>query len=160
VYKASVRWLVKRAVGRLSTGDDRMVLALLAKDATLSFPGDNSWSDQFRPVVAGREVHITHQDKDEFKVFLQRFVDAGIRMEIEDILVNGPPWNTRVAIRAHVWAPGPDGDDVYTNRAVLFATSRWGKIHAQEDYEDTERSAGFDKILTEAGRTPRSATAT
>jgi ketosteroid isomerase-like protein len=140
--------MVKRAVAKLSAGDDKMVLLMLAKDATLSFPGQNSWSDQFRPVVAGREVHVTHRDKGEFEVFLQRFVAAGIHMEIEDILVNGPPWNTRVAIRAHVWAAGPDGTDIYTNRAVLFATSRWGRIHTQEDYEDTERAAAFDRILT------------
>jgi ketosteroid isomerase-like protein len=151
MYKAAVRWMVTRSVTRLSAGDPAMVLALLARDVTLSFPGHNSWSDQFRPVVKGRDEHVTHGSKAEFKVFLDRFVAAGIQMEVEDILVNGPPWNTRVAIRAHVWSVGADGTDRYTNRAVLFATSRWGRIHAQEDYEDTERSAIFDQLLAIPG---------
>ena len=74
-----------------------------------------------------------------------RYTHHRIQMSIEDILVNGPPWNTRVAVRAHVWAPGPDGGDVYDNRAVLMINVRWGAIRRQEDYEDTERAAMFDR---------------
>jgi hypothetical protein len=33
---------------------------------------------------------------------------------------------------------------VYDNRAVLWVETRWGKIHRQEDHEDTERAAAFD----------------
>lgn len=67
-------------------------------------------------------------------------------MEVEDILVNGPPWNTRAAIRVHHWIAGPDGNDVYANRAVLMVRTSWGKIRSQEDYEDTERVAVFDAV--------------
>ncbi len=67
-------------------------------------------------------------------------------MEVDDILVNGPPWNTRAAVRVHHWVCGPDGDDLYSNRAVLMVRSRWGRIRTQEDYEDTERVAAFDDV--------------
>ena len=51
----------------------------------------------------------------------------------------------RAAVRVHHWVPGPDGaPDRYNNRAVLFVNTAWGKIRAQEDYEDTERVAAFD----------------
>jgi len=38
---------------------------------------------------------------------------------------------------------GPDGQDRYNNRAVLFVDAAWGRIRTQEDYEDRERAAEF-----------------
>ena len=36
-----------------------------------------------------------------------------------------------------------------------MVTSRWGKIRFQEDYEDTERAAAFDRLLErQAGASP------
>jgi ketosteroid isomerase-like protein len=146
MYKAAVRWMIRRNIAQLNAGDHRPVLAMYAEDVELAFPGDNSWAGQFRPLERGRQAHVTHRGKAEVERFLQRFVAAGIQMEIEDILVNGPPWNLRAAVRAHVWSPGTGGDR-YTNRAVLFVTSSWGKLRTQEDYEDTERAAAFDALL-------------
>ena len=42
-----------------------------------------------------------------------------------------------------------DRTDIYTNRAVLFVSTRWGKIISQEDYEDTERIASYDRAIAE-----------
>lgn len=80
----------------------------------------------------------------EIEAFLQRYVDHQIQMEVEDILVNGPPWNTRAAVRVHHWIAGPDGIDLYANRAVLMVRTTWGKVHSQEDYEDTEQVSALD----------------
>ncbi len=71
-------------------------------------------------------------------------------MQVEDILVNGPPWNMRAAVRVHDWIPGPDGGDIYANRAVLIVRVAWGKIRDQEDYEDTERAAAPDRHRSRA----------
>jgi len=49
-----------------------------------------------------------------------------------------------VAVRAHDFIPGPDGDR-YNNRAVAFLELRWGRLVRWEDYEDTERVAEFDR---------------
>ncbi len=87
-------------------------------------------------------------------MFLRRYVAAGIQMEIEDILVNGPPWNTRAAVRVRDWSPGPPGTERYSNRAVLFVTSRWGRVTSQEDYEDTVRILAFDRLLNPEGESP------
>ena len=151
MYKAAVRWMIRRNIARLNAGDYRPALAMFSDDVEFSFPGDNSWADEFRPLQRGRRVHVTHRGKAEMERFLQRYVAAGIQMEIEDILVNGPPWNLRAAVRAHDWSPGEVGDR-YNNRAVLFVTSRWGKLQTQEDYEDTQRAAAFDALLS--GRPP------
>lgn len=145
MYKATARMLIRRNIGLLNQGRYEPTLAMFASDATLAFPGDNSWSRQHRRPRGGRDQHPTHRGRDEIETFLQRYVDHGIQMEVEDILVNGPPWNMRVAIRVHDWIVGASGDD-YANRAVLMARLRWGKIQNQEDYEDCTRVAAYDEM--------------
>ena len=86
----------------------------------------------------------------EIGAFLQRFVDTGLQMAVEDVLVNGPPWRMRAAVRVRDWVPDPrGGSDRYCNSAVLWVTARWGKILTQEDFEDTERVAAFDALERE-----------
>ncbi|MGE0729220.1 MAG: nuclear transport factor 2 family protein [Acidimicrobiia bacterium] len=154
MYKAAVRALVRQGIGRLNRGDPSFLLRLAAPDAELAFPGDNSWSTMFRPRESGRHRHVTHRGIEECRAFADRFVAEGIRFEIEDILVNGGPWNTRVAVRAHDYIEGSDGDS-YNNRVVAFLTIRWGRLVAWEDYEDTERVAAWDRAR--AGRAEASA---
>ena len=66
------------------------------------------------------------------------------RVWARTILVNGPPWNARVAIRAHDFIAVDAGDD-YNNRVVAFLEIRWGRLIRWEDYEDTERLAAWDE---------------
>jgi ketosteroid isomerase-like protein len=147
MYKASVRCMIRRNIQKLNDGNYRPALAMFRDDATLSFPGENQWANQHRRTEKARERFATHRGREEIEAFLQRYVGAGIQMAVEDILVNGPPWNTRAAVRVHDWVEGDDGNDQYNNRAVLFVDTSWGKIRAQEDYEDTERAAAFDAVL-------------
>jgi ketosteroid isomerase-like protein len=101
----------------------------------------------YRPVVKGRERHVTHRGLEECRGFADRFVRAGLRFTIEDILVNGPPWRTRVAIRAHDYRRGaPGAADDYNNRVVAFLELRWGRFVRWEDYEDTERVSAWDRV--------------
>jgi ketosteroid isomerase-like protein len=80
------------------------------------------------------------------------FAANGIQFVLEDILVNGGPWNTRVAMRLHSFLPSADGDK-YNNRAIAILELRWGKLVVWEDYEDTERVAAWDRAesTTSAG---------
>jgi ketosteroid isomerase-like protein len=152
MYKATVRWMIRRSIRALNTGDYGPTLAVFAEDATLTFPGDNSWSRQFRAPEPGRAAYPTHRGRAEIEAFLRRYVDHGIQMEVDDILVNGAPWNTRVAVRVRDWIPTDGGGDAYANRAVLMARLSWGKIREQEDYEDSERVAAFDRRQAAAAR--------
>lgn len=145
MYKATVRMLIRRNIRALNEGHYQSSLAMFGRDAELTFPGDNTWSRQHRAPQPGRAAYPTHRGRTEIEVFLRRYVDERIHMEVEDILVNGPPWNTRAAVRVHHWIPGPDGSDLYSNRAVLMVRTAWGKIRSQEDYEDTERITAFDE---------------
>ena len=78
---------------------------------------------------------------------MQRYRESGIHMVVEDIFVNGPPWNTRAAASVHHWIKGPHGQGVFANRAVLSVNTRWGRIVRQEDYEDTQRVAAYDLVI-------------
>lgn len=78
---------------------------------------------------------------------MRRLVDVGLKGEVHEILVNGPPWRTTVCVifpdRAtdHAWSV------TYENRAVLFGTIVWGKIVYLEDFEDTKKVESFDVYL-------------
>ncbi len=152
MYKAAVRALLRRSLAELSAGDPSMVLKLAHPRAELAFPGDNSWSTMFRPLERGRHRHATHRGLAEVTAFADRFVSQGIQFEVEDILVNGPPWNTRIAVRARDFIPGSNGGpDVYANRVVAFLEVRWGRLVRWEDYEDTQRVAAWDAVLPATG---------
>jgi len=145
MYKASIRALLRRSVNNLNKGDYASLLKMASPDFELAFLGENSWATMFRPQQLGREPHATHRGVEEAMAFADRFVAEGIQFEIEDILVNGPPWNTRIALRVRDFVPGSDGQpDMYNNRAVLFLEVRWGRLIRWEDYEDTERVAAWD----------------
>jgi ketosteroid isomerase-like protein len=129
--------MIRRNVRALREGNIRPLLAGYAKDAVLVFPGPGTWGGEYRgkPAIAG---------------FLRRFVDDGITGEAHDILVNGPPWRTTIAVLFTATARGSDGSLVYDNRAVLFARARWGRIVHQEDFEDTHKSEAFERYLQSA----------
>lgn len=149
MYKPAVRALMRHSVNKLNQGDYSLLLKMASADFELAFPGENSWASMYRAPDRGRQRHVTHRGIEEATAFAQRFVDEGIQFEIEDILVNGPPWNTRIALRVHDFVPGPDGGpDVYNNRAVLFLEVRWGQLVRWEDYEDTQRVAAWDTTVS------------
>lgn len=149
MYKPAVRALMRHSIKKLNQGDYSLLLKMVSADFELAFPGENSWASMFRTPERGRQRHVTHRGIEEATAFAQRFVAEGIQFEIEDILVNGPPWNTRIALRVHDFVPGPDGGaDVYNNRAVLFLEVRWGRVVRWEDYEDTQRVAAWDTTVS------------
>lgn len=153
MYKASVRALLRYSVKRLNAGDFALMLKMASADFELAFPGDNSWSTMFRPHATGRRRHVTHRGIGEASAFAERFVAQGIQFEIEDVLVNGPPWDTRVAMRFHDFIAATDGSsDVYNNRAILFLEIRWGRLVRWEDDEDTQRVTQWDATSTSTDR--------
>jgi ketosteroid isomerase-like protein len=152
MYKASIRALLRYSIAKLNQGDYSLMLKLASPDFELAFPGDNSWSTMFRPQQLGRHRHSTHRGIDEAVAFADRFVDEGLQMVVEDIVVNGPPWNVRIAMRVHDFIPGPDGhDDLYNNRAILFLEIRWGRLVRWETFEDTQRVVDWDHSRAHTG---------
>jgi ketosteroid isomerase-like protein len=137
MYHAAVRWMIRRNVRSLRAGDPGPLIAGYAEDAVLVFPGPSSWGGEYR-------------GRDAIAGFLRRFVADGLTGQAHEILVNGPPWRTTVAVLFTATARDAAGTLVYDNRAVLFARARWGKITYQEDFEDTHKSEAFDRYLNAA----------
>ena len=103
MYKTAVRFWIRRNIRLLNEGRYEPALKMFAADATLAFPGDNTWARQYREPVRGREAFVTHRGRDEIEGFLRRYVGTGMQMVVDDVLVNGPPWNLRAAARVHHW---------------------------------------------------------
>ena len=61
-------------------------------------------------------------------------------------------------VRFDDWAEAPSGEQIYANRTMLLARTRWGRIVEQEDfYEDTGRILELERRLWRAGRRARPA---
>jgi ketosteroid isomerase-like protein len=131
-------WLAKRLLdrnlSRLNAGDYRPLLRMDADDIRFRFPGDSSWSGEIR-------------GKAELARWLQRFVDTGLQIFADEVVVGGPPWRMTLCIRGHDSLRSPEGELVYANRYVIWGHMRWGKLREYEVYEDTQRSKALDEYL-------------
>ena len=126
--------LLRRSIRHLNQGDIGPSIDRYSHDAALVFPGDSSWGGEYR-------------GKQRIREFYQRLVETGIKFEVQDIVVHGWPWSATVCVRVTDHARDAGGNVVYGNRALIFAKSRWGKIYYHELYEDTQKSAAFDRYL-------------
>jgi len=133
-------WLAGRLMGwvlaHLRAGDVRPVLLLDAPDVELTFPGQNSWAG----VIRGKEEH---------RRWLERLVSVGLQNHADEVVAVGPPWRTTVCLRGRDFVRAPSGELVYENRYVLWGKLRWGRLQNYEVYEDTEKTARFDRWLEE-----------
>jgi ketosteroid isomerase-like protein len=134
LYAAAVRALLRRNIRRTSEGDPGPLFRSYADDICFVFPGTSSWSGEYR-------------GRDEVERWVRRFVDVGLQLDPEEILVNGPPWKTMVCVRYADRYTAPDGELVYENRGTIVGTIRWGKLTSYEVHEDTHKVADFDQYL-------------
>lgn len=127
----------RRDLNVLNAGDYGPILAGYADDAVLIFnDGEHRW--------AGR-----HRGKAELERFFANFVNAGLRGEIRELYMGGPPWRLTLLARFDDWLVR-DGEELYRNRTVLLVRTRWGRVVEQEDfYEDTARIATLEQRLRE-----------
>lgn len=134
---------LRRDLGRLNTGDPRPLLSGFAEDAVLHFnQGPHRWAGP-------------HRGKAAIEHFLRDFIRAGLTGDIRSLWVAGPPWALRLVVRFDDRAVGPDGEQLYANRVVIVARTKWGKIVEQEDfYEDTGRILALDEKLDALGIAP------
>ena len=128
--------LLRHNMERIRAGDYRPTLRMDAKDVRFRFPGDSSWSG---------EIH----GKDELERWLQRFVDVGLQIYADEVVVKGWPWKMTVCIRGTDHLDAPGGERVYENRYVIWGHIRWGLLRDYEVYEDTQKSKALDGYLAQ-----------
>ena len=134
---------LRRDVDKLNGGDHGPLLAGYAEDAVLHFnEGPHRFSGE-------------HRGKAQIERFLREFTHAGINGEIRALWIGGPPWAMTLVVRFDDWAKAPDGRQIYSNRTLLLARTRWGRIVDQQDfYEDTSRILHLEESLREIGVEP------
>jgi ketosteroid isomerase-like protein len=122
------------------------LLSGYADDAVLHFnEGPHRWSGEYR-------------GKPAIERFLREFVGAGIKGEIRSLWTGGAPWALTLVVRFDDHATGPAGEQLYANRVVIVARTRWGKIVEHDDfYLDTARIVAFEEKLAALGMAPTTA---
>lgn len=135
-----VRWigmrLLERNMAELRRGNAAPTLRMDADDVRLHFPGQNRWAGDFvgKPAVSE---------------WLAGFTQLGLQIYPDEVVLGlWPPWRMPMALRGHI-THHDGGQLVYDNRYVIFGHLRWGKLADYEVYEDTQKSAAFDRYLTE-----------
>jgi ketosteroid isomerase-like protein len=134
LYRATVRLMLRRNIASYQAGDPAPLLATMASDVHFVFPGESSWK---------ADVH----SREEVARWERRFLEAGLRLEPQEILVSGPPWNTKIALHFTDELTTPAGDRIYDNAGVIFGTARWGKLTEFVVYEDTQKLGPLDEYL-------------
>jgi ketosteroid isomerase-like protein len=142
----AIRFKLRRDLAVLNAGDYAPLLRMYADDAVLVFnEGDHRWSGE-------------HRGRAAIERFLQDFTRAGIRGELHDVQIAGPPWALTMMVRFDDGATGPGGEELYANRVAMVIRTRWGKIVRHEDfYEDTGRIERLERGLRELGIEPAGA---
>jgi hypothetical protein len=132
-------WLAGKMISRnmrsIRDGDIAPTVAMYADDLRFKFPGDSS----FAPGAG---------DKRELEQWLQRFVDIGLQIYPDEVILKGFPWRQTICVRGHIHLDDPERGRVYDNRYVIWGHLAWGKMREYEVYEDTEETTRLDEYLT------------
>jgi len=137
LYRAAVRGMLRRNAAALAQGDPRGLFAGYHDDVRFRFPGTSSWAGEFR----GRAA---------VEAWVRRFVAAGLVLTPQEIVVDGPPWDTRICVR-YTDRCVAGGQEVYENRGTIFGRIAWGRLREYEVHEDTHKVEAFDGWLAEHG---------
>jgi ketosteroid isomerase-like protein len=144
VYKAIVRAKLRRLFANASQGNWKPIVAGFADDFSYRFIGNTPLGGT-RTTRSSMEAWWTRL----LKLF------PGAQFLPQEILVEGPPWNTRVMTHMPFRAtlPGAEGDAAlpYENEVMQLMRLRWGRITSIVTIEETQRSVDVLPRLAKAG---------
>jgi len=136
--------LIAHNMRRLREGDPSPTVRMYAEDVRFSFPGGSS----FAPGAS---------DKRELTRWLERFVETGLQIYPDEVVLKGWPWRQTICVRGHIHLDDPKEGRVYDNRYVIWGHLAWGKMREYEVYEDTEETRALDAYLSRVGKAPAGA---
>lgn len=139
LYAAIVRGKVRDTFERISRGDYATMVAGLDEPFEYRFHGEHA--------LGGRRT-----SREAMTRWWQRVMRLlpGLRFEVLEVLVQGPPWRTRVAARLRITGSLPGGAR-YENLAFQFLTLRWGRVRSIETIEDLQRLVRALELVADAG---------
>lgn len=139
MYKRIVRARVRSTFEEINRGNYLPMVAGLAPVFEYRFHGKHA--------LAGRRT-----SRETMIRWWQRVLRLlpGMRFDIKDVLVNGGPWRTRVAVRSLVRGELPGGQR-YENTVFQFITMVWGNVVAVETLEDLEVLERALRVVADSG---------
>lgn len=126
MYRMIVAHQVRKAWAHLQRGDWQFIVDQLAPGFSYRFVGDHA--------IGG-----TRRTKEAMAAWFQRLfrLFPDLRFQLNDVLVAGWPWRTRVVVLVGVEAT-VDGEP-YTNELAQQLELRWGRITRVTNLEDTQK---------------------
>lgn len=124
MYRAIIAARVRTTFERINQGDYMYMVDGLAPVFEYRFHGEHALGGR----RTGRASMIRWWER-------VTHLMPGVRFEVRDVITQGPPWLTRVAVRSRVSGSLADGS-VYENTVLQFITLSWGKVTAVETMED------------------------
>jgi ketosteroid isomerase-like protein len=126
MYQMIVATKARATWRRIVAGDLEAAGGMADADMTFRFVGDTALGADLR----GKDAFLAW-----FRSAAERL--PGLTFRVDDVLVGGWPWNTRVAVRLAISAPLPDGT-TYRNEGVQWLRLRWGRMVDDWVLEDTK----------------------
>lgn len=139
MYHRFVAGRVRAVFRQLNAGNYAPMVAGLARDFAYDFYGEHA--------LAGHRT-----TKVAMEAWWQRAfrLMPDVKFELDEVIVAGWPWNTRVATRERVSGPLPDGSR-YDNRVHQFIHMRWGRITRIRTLEDTHLLMNALDVIAASG---------
>lgn len=139
VYHRIVRGKVRAIFECINEGDYLVMVDGLAPTFSYHFHGDHALGGR----RTTREAMIRWWER------VGRLL-PGARFDVQDVLVSGWPWRTRIAVRSLVSGDLPDGSR-YENTVMQFMTLERGGITSVETVEDLQVLERALRIVAESG---------
>jgi ketosteroid isomerase-like protein len=145
IYRTIVRRQVRTLFAQANAGNWAAIVDGLAPTFTYRFIGDT-------PLGGTRTTH------DAMRRWFERLyrLFPGSQFAPQRIVVEGPPWNTKIMtyVKIQGTAPNPEGvASPYENEFMQSMVLRWGKITSVLTLEDTQRFVEALPRLAAAGIT-------
>ncbi|KAA9395255.1 nuclear transport factor 2 family protein [Kocuria coralli] len=140
MYKRIVRAKIRAVFESINDGDYMPMVDGLAPSFEYRFHGEHA--------LGGRRT-----SRESMIRWWQR-VSAllpGARFDLQDILVDGGPWRTRVAVRSYVSGDLPGGLR-YENTVFQFITLVWGRVTSVETVEDLQILQRALRAVADSGK--------
>jgi ketosteroid isomerase-like protein len=128
---------------------------------TVDHVNNHRWDEAVKAVAP----HVLHRvsgahalggerhDKDALRRWFERLgrVLPTLRITVDNVWVKGWPWNSTVFAQWDGTATLLNGDASYFNCGLHVFTLRWGRVHALEEFQDSQAAANALAIQAAAG---------
>lgn len=127
MYHAIVERKLRTVFAAISRGDAWPMMDSLAGRFVYRFEGDS-------PIGGVRS------SRESMQLWWERMyrLFPGLSFEVRDVVVAGPPWNTRIHTHLDFLMPLPGGA-TYRNVVMQVMRMRWGRVTEIHTLEDTQR---------------------